>query len=256
MSITLTKNLKLKIDSSFDDVSKYNLNKLDTLASILQVNSNNQAVIRSQSDISFLPNSADIGGSGVGGTVTFGTADDPLSNMTINATTVSFSGSGIGLKDTATGGTKSLQFAYKSDLNGSVDTGADRTLQLDLEGANRNLILGGNFQIAGADFLINLAGLTNGQVLTYNSSTGKWLNEDPTSGSTTETIVTWLPSDGATKVATHGLNSLNIGVEIFNESQQTIEVDRITRSGVNIVTLVSSVAPTGTWTVLIKKYGA
>lgn len=256
MSVTLTKNLKLKIDSSFDDVSRYNLNRIDTLASILQVNTNNEAVIRSQTDIQFLPNSADIGGSGVGGSVQLGSVDQPLDTFTINASSVNFSGGIISLKDQAVGGTKSLLLTYKSDLDGLLDSVADRTLSIDLNASNRELVLGANLSVTGTDFNVNTATLTNGQVLTYNSISSNWENQDASGGGgdSSRVVATWTPSDGASKVINHGLSSTAVTVQLYNESGATIEIDSVVRTDANNVTLTASRAPTGTWTALIQRY--
>lgn len=255
MAITLTRNLKLKINSSFDDISKYNLNKIDTLASILQINTNEQAFLRSKTDIILEPNSADIGGSGEGGSVTFGSADHALDSITLHAETITFGSSGIGLADTAVGGTRNLLLKYKSDISGSVDTAANRTLSVDLNGSDRNLVLGGNFSLTGANFSINLSSLTGGQVLAYNGDTDTWTNQDPTEPTTSELVATWVPADGATRTITHGFDSYNIEVQIINENYTTIEVDSIVRINTNQLTLTASNIPTGTWTVLIKKVG-
>lgn len=256
MAITLTRNLKLKVDSNFDDTSKYNLNKIDTLASIFQINTNEQAIVRSKTSINLAPNSADIGGTGIGGEVLFGSADQMLDSITFYATAVSFPGGAITLSDTATGGTKTLALQYKSDISGAVDTTADRILNFDLQGADRNIVLSGDFHVVGSDFKVSFSALTNGDVLTYNSSTQKWENQDPSSASSSELAVSWIPGDGAVKTITHGFNSRNVEVQIFDENYLTIEVDAIERTTVNTLTLTSSNTPTGTWTVLIKKLGA
>lgn len=255
MAITITRNLKLKIDSSFDDISKYNLNKIDTLASLFQINTNELAIIRSKTDIQLEPNSADVGGSGVGGSISFGTVDHPLDSVAINAASVDFGSASFALADQATGGTKSLSLAYKSDLNGSADTMADRVLQIDLDSANRNLILGGNFSLSGADFSINISALTSGQVLAYNGLTQVWENQDPSTSGSSEEVAHWNTADGAVKVISHGFSSRNIDVQIFDENYLNVEVDSIERSTDDEVTLTASQAPTGIWTVLIKKIG-
>lgn len=257
MSITVTRNLKLKIDSSFDELSKYNLNRIDTLASILQVNANNQAIIRSTTDIFLQPNSADIGGNGVGGNIYLGSADQPLESLTIAADTVSLTTSGLTLADSATSGTKSLLLQYKSDISGTVDTSSNVTLLMDLNGSNRNLVLGANLSLLGDDFSINTSNLTNSQVLTYNSISGQWTNEDPTGGGGSDTTTaTWTPSDGAVRTITHGYGTLNVSASIVDENGADIEIDSIVRPNTTQITLTSNVAPTGNWTVLLQKYGA
>jgi hypothetical protein len=63
---------------------------------------------------------------------------------------------------------------------------------------------------------------------------------------------TWATADGVTKTITHSLNKTTIGVEIYDENGETILVDTIDRTSSNAVSLTSSVAPTGDWTVIIR----
>lgn len=256
MAISLTRNLKLRIPQNADDTTKYNLNKIDELASTFQVNTNGIATIRSKSDINFEPNSPDVGGSGVGGHLVFGTTDQPLSSITFNATSVSFSGGAITLLDSAAGGTKFLNLVYKSDITGSSDLSADHSLNIDVEGASRNLILGGDLGLLGGDFNINLSSLTNGQILVYDSFTQAWQNQDQAgSGSSSELAVSWLPADGATKIILHSLNSRNLAIQVLDENSKYIEVDSITCASTTQIILIANQVPTGTWVVLIKQIG-
>ena len=148
MATTLTKNLKLRLNSNLTADSKYNLERLDLLGSTFLTDSTNTLNIRSQTDINIEPNSPDVGGSGVGGTVTLGTASHPLTALEIHTASLVIDGA-ISLTDQATSGTKSLLLEYKSDINGAVDTVADRTLAIDVDGANRNLVLAGDLSITG-----------------------------------------------------------------------------------------------------------
>lgn len=62
----------------------------------------------------------------------------------------------------------------------------------------------------------------------------------------------WLTSDGASKTITHNLNKATVSVSIYDETGEDIYVDVIDRTNTNEVVLTSSVAPTGTWTVVIR----
>ena len=124
------------------------MERLDLLGSTFLTDSTNTLNIRSQTDINIEPNSPDVGGSGVGGTVTLGTASHPLTALEIHTASMVIDGA-ISLTDQATSGTKSLLLEYKSDINGAVDTVADRTLAIDVDGANRNLVLAGDLSITG-----------------------------------------------------------------------------------------------------------
>jgi hypothetical protein len=64
--------------------------------------------------------------------------------------------------------------------------------------------------------------------------------------------VDWLTADGVTKVITHSLGTLDVTVEIYDESGITIYVDAVTRTDTNTVTLTSSSAPATSWRVLIR----
>jgi len=152
---TLTSNLKLRVSSDLTDDAKFNLNKIDSLASLYQTDSTQLAKIRSQTDILLQPQDPDIGGSGSGGTINIGSASQPALNINLNATNINLSSS-LNFSDQGTGGTQNMSIAYDSTLNGAVDTAASRTLTFDLEGGNRNIILGGNLQ-TDADIVLSAA---------------------------------------------------------------------------------------------------
>jgi hypothetical protein len=157
MTTTLTRNLKLRVDSNLTANAKYNLSRLDLLGATFQLDNTNNAILRSMQNIELRPNDASIGGSGLGGDVTIGSAGQPVDSFRVVADAVSLSAP-LGFDDQASGGTKQLLLEYDSTLSGSVDTAADRTLRLDLNGANRNLILGGNYSQTGGSLSFTLAG--------------------------------------------------------------------------------------------------
>ncbi len=160
MAFTLSPNLKLRIDSNLTANAKYNLNRLDLLGSTFLVDTTDSLRIRSQTDISIEPNSADIGGSGIGGSLSIGNADHKLESLQFWADELLVSDP-LSLFDQASGGSKYLKLQYKSDLNGSVDTTADRSLLVDLEGADRELVLGGNYSQLGGNLVLNLTADSN-----------------------------------------------------------------------------------------------
>jgi hypothetical protein len=149
VATTLTRNLKLRLNSNLTSDSKYNLERLDLLGSTFLTDNTNTLNVRSQTDINIEPNSADLGGSGVGGSVYLGTAGHPLAALEIHADSMVIDGP-ISLSDQATLGTKSLLLEYKSDISGPTDTTSDRILAIDVAGADRNLVLEGDLSIAGA----------------------------------------------------------------------------------------------------------
>lgn len=160
MASSLTKNLKLRINSNLTADAKYNLERIDLLGSTFLVDSTNSLNIRGQTDILIEPESADVDGSGVGGDVSIGTASHIIDNIDLWGQSVTVPVS-LGMKDQASGGTKYLRLKYKTDVNGAVDTTSDRSLSVDLEGADRSLVLGGSLSQLGGDLTLNLSGTTS-----------------------------------------------------------------------------------------------
>lgn len=160
VATTLTRNLRLRVDSNLTANSKYNLERIDLLGATFLTDSTNQLNIRSQTDIAIEPNSADLGGSGIGGTVSIGNSSHSLDEVSLYASEILLSAP-VGLLDQASGGNKYLQLRYKSDISGSVDTSSDRFLSVDVNGANRNLVLGGDLTTSGGSLTLTLSGSTN-----------------------------------------------------------------------------------------------
>ena len=148
MATTLTPNLGLRVDSGLTANSKYNLNKIDTLGSSLTTDATATVVFRSKEDLIFRPHDASIGGDGLGGAISFGAAGQPLSSFNLFVDELSLDGV-LSLADQATGGDSSLSLSYVSDLDTSLDAGANYVLAIDVGGADRELVLGGNFTLSG-----------------------------------------------------------------------------------------------------------
>lgn len=155
VGFTLSRNLKLRLDSTLTANALYNLQKLDLLGSTFLVDTTESLNIRSRTDISIEPNSADLGGSGTGGSVSIGNSAHSLASLNIYSSSVSLSGP-ISLLDQATVGNKYLNIQYKSDISGLVDTTANRSLSVDLDGADRSLVLGGNLSTTGGNLSLTL----------------------------------------------------------------------------------------------------
>lgn len=159
MAYTLTRNLKLRLDSNLTANSKYNLERIDGLGATFLVDTQNNLLLRSQTDVQILPENADIGGSGMGGSVVIGTSSQDVS-LQIYSEQFNLT-SPVGSLDQAVGGTRYLRLAYNSTLNGGVDTAADRTLGIDLDGADRQLVLGGNLRTTGGNLFLTLSADSN-----------------------------------------------------------------------------------------------
>lgn len=160
MATTLTRNLKLRLNSNLTADAKYNLERIDTLGSTFIVDSTDTLRIRSRTNILIEPDSADLGGNSTGGAVSIGSPGQALESVAIYSGAFSLSAP-LGLIDSSDGGTKSLFLKYKSDLTGAVDTASDRSLLFDLNGADRNIILDGNFELSGGSLTLTLAGDTS-----------------------------------------------------------------------------------------------
>ena len=146
MATEITRNLKLRIPDGTSQDARYNLLKLDDLSSAYALNEDGSLTINARDDITILPGSQAAGGSSTG-TLFFGTTDEDVS-VVFYSESVKFE-TGFKLKDQATGGDKYLNVRYKSDVSGATDTGADRTLSLDLAGGDRTINMAGNFSITG-----------------------------------------------------------------------------------------------------------
>lgn len=286
LSITLSRNLKLRIDSGLTANAKYNLERIDLLAANLT--------------------STNLGS----GTVSIGTDSHILTNFSVYASTINMS-SPVGTLDQATGGDKYLRIGYKSDITGSVDTTADRALNIDLQGADRSLVLAGNLStagtgnltltlsanstltlpitgtlatLAGSEALSNKTsiGISNGtfqaflqtsisqaadytltlpiddgssgQILTTNGAgVLSWSSAGSGIGDVKGFTGSWLNADGTTKVITHALASLDPEVAVIDDTtSEYVLIDSVVVTNSNSVTLVSSEAPSSSWRVVVQ----
>lgn len=160
MTTRLSRNLKLRINSNLTSDAVYNLERIDLLGATLLPDSTNSLNLKSEADILIEAESSDVGGSGTGGTVSIGTANHLLSSIGLWATAVNVPVA-LGLKDQGALGTKHLRIKYNSTLSGAVDSVADRTLSVDLEGQDRSLILGGSLGLLGGDLTLTLSGASS-----------------------------------------------------------------------------------------------
>jgi hypothetical protein len=158
MTTVLTPNLRLRIDSKLTSNAKYNLQRIDLLGATFLVDSTNTLRIRSQTDILIDPNSPDLNGEGQGNVIV-GDASRKAASFRINADEIIFNGA-FNLLDQAAASTGKLGLVYKSDINGSSDNTA-RVLNIDVDGADRNLVLGGNLSLIGNDLILNATGPTD-----------------------------------------------------------------------------------------------
>jgi hypothetical protein len=105
---TLTRNLKLRINSNLTADAKYNLERIDLLGSTFLVDTTDSLNIRSKTNILIEPESADVDGSGVGGILNIGTSNHELGAVNLYATQFNLSDS-VGMLDAGLTGTKYLR---------------------------------------------------------------------------------------------------------------------------------------------------
>lgn len=220
MATSLTRNLSLRIDDNLTDDAKYNLARIDLLGSTFNVDSSQVLNIRSASDIIIEPEALDVGGSGTSGdgNVDIGTTAHTIGTVSIYATEINFRPS-LGLFDQGTSGTKYLRLRYNSTISGSVDTTADRTLSIDLNGADRNLTLAGNISLTGDATW----------VLPPNNGTGNQLLRNDGSGN-----LTWLSAGSGTVTS----------IDLTAPSEFSVAGVPITTSGTIAITKATQTANT------------
>lgn len=146
---TITPNIGLVLENSLTSVARANLLKIDSLGSTFLVDSQQNTVVRSRSNIVFLPNEPSSGGTGIAGDVQFGIDAQPLGTFIVKAATVEL-GSGVSIADTAAGSSGRLALVYKSDYSGSLDN-TERSLTIDTEGGSRALVMSDNLHIQGGE---------------------------------------------------------------------------------------------------------
>ena len=147
---TLTRYLKLKVAADLSADAKYNLNRIDSLGFLATVNDDDSLNLVARSSVKIEPNSADVGGTGLGGSVSLGTTIHPVE---VTAYVSSFLvKAGFKLANQASTATNSL----KLDFNSATDLATDRTLTVDVDSANRSLTI-----------------KDSGQVVTINPASGE-----------------------------------------------------------------------------------
>lgn len=230
MAVTITPNLKLRIDSALTSDSKYNLNKLDSLGSLYQVDRNSISWVRSQTDIILQPYDPDVGGSGSGGSISLGTADQPADTINLRAETISTTATISSSENISTSGNFVLTDSGYSVSIAAPTLSADYTLTLPEDaGTNEQLLATDG---SGNLYWATVSGLDQGS----------------------EGAFSWVAADGATKTITHGYNSQNVIVQVLDveDNYRSVEVDSISRPTANTVILESSVIPVN-WVVLLKE---
>lgn len=133
---TLTRYLKLKIAADLSADAKYNLNRIDSLGFLATVNDDDSLNVVARAGIKIEPNSADVGGTGQNGTVTFGTENHTLTSVTAYVSEFLVK-AGFKLANQAPTATNSLQL----DFSSAGDLATDRVLTVDVGSDDRTLTI-------------------------------------------------------------------------------------------------------------------
>lgn len=91
MAFTLSRYLRLRLDSNLTANARYNLERIDLLGSTLSIDNTSSVNFRSRTDINMEPQSQIAGGSGVGGVVNIGSSGHEITSFNVFASEVNFS---------------------------------------------------------------------------------------------------------------------------------------------------------------------
>lgn len=91
MAFTLSRYLRLRLDSNLTANARYNLERIDLLGSVLTIDNTASVNLRSRTDINIEPQSQIAGGSGVGGSINVGTSGHEVAEFNVFASEVNFS---------------------------------------------------------------------------------------------------------------------------------------------------------------------
>ena len=274
---TLTSNLKLILADDLTSDARANLNKIDTLGGSTLVDNTGNLRVRSKQNITLVPNSNDIGGTGSGGTVTIGESGNNITSLVINADSFQLGSNNI-VTDSLS--ENNIGIGNDSDVRTATDTSsvgdilASSTTGLTLKSG---VVVDDDVNANAAIALIKLASLTASRALASDGSgvisassvtstelgylsgvTSPIQTQINALGGANQTVATWANADGTSKTITHGFGTRNVAVQILDQNNDyvNIEVDSITRPNDNDIVLTSNEAPATNWTVLVFQIGS
>ena len=88
----LTRNLKLRITPDLTADARYNLNRIDLLATTLDFSNTDEVILRSREGITIQPNANDLGGQGTGGTINLGSEVQPVDEINFYSQQINIDG--------------------------------------------------------------------------------------------------------------------------------------------------------------------
>jgi len=141
---TLTRYLKLKVDSDLSADAVYNLQRIDALASTFVVDATEKLNIQSKGDIEIEPNDLALGGTGSGGKINLGTEDHAIEAVTFYAEAVRFQHS-LSIKNTAENKSNYLKLLFNSSET------TDKSLTFDVGNDDRNIAFDGSGTVVVKD---------------------------------------------------------------------------------------------------------
>lgn len=222
---SLTSFLKLRVADDLDDDSRFNLNRIDTLAQNGLFDATGNLTLRSISDIVLRPNN------GSGGSFR---SNHKLDDFNINSTTLT-------LND-------DIAFAGSWTLPGSkvTPTFSSSSLSLTSSGGPLLTLAAAAGMASQQTYTFPVSDGTSGQVLSTDGNGNLSFETVLTSGSIPSTLATdWITADGTTKTIVHNFNSTDIQVQVYDvDCQEFVLLDSVTFPNANTISLTVSAPPT------------
>lgn len=157
---------------------------------------------------------------------------------------------GIDASKIASGSVDNTEFGYLNGVTSGIQGQLDGKASTALDNLSVSGLAAQSLLVGSSGSAVSSLGVgSNGQVLTVVGGAVAWSAPSSQSFKTN-----WITADGTTKAITHNLGTLDVVVSLYDIADgQTIDVDTITRTSTNVVTLTASEAPGGSgWRVLIQ----
>lgn len=211
MARSVTTNLKLILEDTLTTSSKYNLERIDSLGEVFTVTDDRNVEVRAERNISLRPNAPEAGGTGSGGTLSFGTTTQFLDNL--------------------------YAYADLFTVFGNLNVGSELRLT---QGSNYVGFQAGS-PTANLIWTLPDADGTSGTVLgTDGAGNLSWVN--PT-GKDSGSFV-WTQAEGTTKTITHNFNATNIQVLVYDSADGSqVGIEGINEISPDVVQLTVVQAP-------------
>ena len=220
MARSFTTNLKLILEDTLSSVSKYNLERLDSLGEVFTITEARTLDIRGEDKIILRPAAQEAGGTGQGGQLDVGTTTQFLDNI----------------------------FLYSDEVSVFGDLSVSSVLKL--KNGSNYLSLQAPTLSSSLSFTLPNSDGSSGQVLgTNGAGVLDWTSPTGRDAGT----FTWSQADGTTKSIAHNFNTNTIQVTVYdNTDGSQVFIEEINELSANLVELVALEAPpTSGYTVYI-----